>query len=160
MNEPAAQGDTRVQSAERLVAVELKVDQVSKDVGEIKSDIRDMVSKIGAFSVSEAKSTALLEMVNTNAARSETRWNQMLASRDHDLAEWTEWRKRIEASRNFFRGSFWLAGLVVTAAMGLLTSFGIYYVQQGADDRAMLTKRVRANEIELMSKDPAYRPAQ
>ena len=144
----------------KLQEVSLKVDGLTVGFAKMEVGVKELTDKFSTLALSDQRFTSLLDAVTATATRSDERWAAFERKREADLVLWTEWRKSVDDRASFYRGASWFAGAMLTVIFALMTTFGVYYIDQGNKERDAIIRRIRANEVQLMTKDPTYRPAQ
>lgn len=141
-------GDNAVETAIKIVEIDLRVGQLIDQVTEVKVTQKEMLGTLTTIVEAQAHFRGLLDLVNVNAARSDERWKELQANRTTDQAGWGTWRDTVDdtltAQRTIHR---MLAGGLALIVAGAVTVGG-YYITDARAERSINAAQISANRAE------------
>lgn len=117
-------------SAVKLATMDLSIQHIRKEMHDMAIYQKELSEKLDVIGRANLHTDGLLQLVNTNAQRSDERWQLMAIDRKQDRQDWFAWRsdvdKMVAESKGSVRVLKWIVSLfgasIAAAVVGWLTT--------------------------------------
>lgn len=111
--------DTPIETAVKIATMEVAIFQLSKDVGEIKEGNKEIFKILNSLSNHHTETNGMLNLINANQARSESRWNQLQQERKEMLEKYEIWKADVDHTISTNKATIntlkWLVGILTSS---------------------------------------------
>ena len=130
----AERGDTELETRVKIAEMDITLQNVGGDVSDMKKVLATVATEIVALGKMQGLIARIQDSLNINTRRSDERWNDLLATRREDMADYKNWRKEtddkcaehaiaIESYRAGLNILRWVCGIAIVIGLGMYAQY-------------------------------------